>query len=123
MCDLIVSEPDRCLSFYLERLPSNVCKLFLRFRTRNHRLPVETGRWRGIALTDRKCHLCNLDIGDKFHYLLVCDFLNTHRRKYLKAYYYKRPNTLKREQLMNTKNVKILTNLCIFIKNIVREIS
>ena len=62
-------------SEFLRRLPSNLCKLFLRFRTRNHILPFETGIWRGIALNDRKCHLCNSDIGDEYHFLLVINFL------------------------------------------------
>ena len=34
-------------------------------------LPVETGRWRRIRREDRQCHLCRLDIGDEYHYMLT----------------------------------------------------
>ena len=57
-------------SEYVLKLPSYLCVKYIRFRTRNHRLPVEVGRWRSIPLSDRKCNLCNKDIGDEYHYLL-----------------------------------------------------
>lgn len=102
-------------SNYFSHLSTYYCKTFIRFRTRNHRFPVETGRWRSIPFDERKCHLCEMDIGDEFHYLLVCSYFTQERQKYLKPYYYTRPNTLKLEQLINTKNVKSLRNLCKFI--------
>ena len=36
-------------SKFLKILPENMAKSFLKFRTRNHKLPIETGRWAGIA--------------------------------------------------------------------------
>ena len=106
-------------SEYLRNLPNSLCKTLIRFRTRNHKLPVETGRWRSIALNERLCQHCQSDIGDEYHYLLVCDYFKAVRRKYIKHYYFTRPNTYKLEQLMNTKNKKDLHNLCYFIKNII----
>ncbi len=54
----------------------------VKFRTSNHKLPIETGRWNGIERSERKCNLCNLkDIGDEFHYLLICPFLAESRKK------------------------------------------
>ena len=109
-------------SKYLSRLPESLCKLFLRFRTRNHRLPIEIGRWQSVPLMDRKCNKCNLDIGDEFHYLLVCSHFSQSRSKYLKSYYYTCPNTLKLDQLMNTENGKELRNLCHLIKIILKNV-
>ena len=46
-----------------------------KFRTSNHTLLVEVGRWENISYADRKCSLCKKqDIGDEFHYLLICTF-------------------------------------------------
>ena len=47
-----------------------VCK----FRTVNHRLPIECGRWQNLERENRKCNSCNSDIGDEFHYILKCQF-------------------------------------------------
>ena len=44
------------------------------FRTANHKLPIELGRWNNIEYDERKCDLCDQrSIGDEFHYLLECD--------------------------------------------------
>lgn len=41
---------------------------FCRFRTCNHHLPIESGRWLNIPRQDRICPHCNLkDLGDEFH--------------------------------------------------------
>ena len=108
-------------SEYLKLLPTSLCKTSIHFRTRNHKLPVETGRWTGIPLDDGKCLLCQSDIGEEYHYLLACDYFKTSRRKYIKQFYYKRPNTLNFEQLLNTKNVKDLRNLCFFFNIIINS--
>ena len=68
-----------------------------KFRTGNHFLPVETGRWEGIAISDRTCALCENvnEIADEYHYILICPFFNEQRKTFLKKYFYTRPNTLK----------------------------
>ena len=38
------------ISKYVSILPTHLCKVVMAFRTRNHRLPVETGRWRVFLL-------------------------------------------------------------------------
>ena len=48
-----------------------------KFRTTNHKLPIEHGRWNtiisNIQRKNRKCNLCNLEeIGDEFHYISNC---------------------------------------------------
>ena len=42
-------------SKYLSILPKYYSKIFLRFRTRYHKLPIEVGRWSGISINDRIC--------------------------------------------------------------------
>mgnify|MGYP000545485859 CR=1 FL=1 len=44
-----------------------------KFQTRNHFLPVETGRCEGKDIRDRTCALC--EIADEYHYILICPFL------------------------------------------------
>ncbi len=53
----------------------------IRFRTCNHRLPVETGRYINILKCNRKCNLCDLDdIGDEFHYFCLCPKFHNARK-------------------------------------------
>ena len=75
---------------YLVTLPLKLRKPLIQIRTRNHRLPMETGRWLHIPREERICNLCNDRIGDKFHFILECRELKDLRRQYLKAYYHKK---------------------------------
>ena len=94
-------------SAYLHTIPDNMSKTLFAFRTRNHRLPVEVGRWISMPLNERKCQHCN-DLGDEFHYLLKCELFSDDRRKYIKPYYYKNPNILKYNEIMNTSDITTL---------------
>ena len=51
----------------------------------------------------RLCILCKTDVGDEYHYILNCNYFRPFRKKNIKAYYNKHPNTLKFSQLMNSK--------------------
>ena len=92
------------------------------YRTRNHRLPVEVGRWQSIPLNERLCSYYKSDIGDEYHYLLVCNNFKKERSKFVKTYYYKRPNTIKFQQLINIKDENSLKNLCRFIDIIMKTV-
>ena len=60
---------------YLSVLNGTLVKTKLRFRTGNHKLPVEVGRWNNIELAERKCQLCQTsNTGDELHYILECSF-------------------------------------------------
>jgi hypothetical protein len=62
-----------------------------RFRTTNHYLPIETGRWRNIDKENRYCNLCNCQkLGDEYHYVLDCFSLNDKRKQLLPKYFMKR---------------------------------
>ena len=104
------------LERYLTILSKNRYSVLVKFRTGNHFFPIETDRWLGIELNDRKCSLCDLnDIGDEIHYLLICPFFEDKRKALIKSYYYKRPNILKFKELLTTQSVNQLHNLCRFI--------
>ena len=53
---------------------TSLCK----FRTTNHKLPIECRCWCNIQREDIICTLClKIEIGDELHYLFPCDNLNT----------------------------------------------
>ena len=44
-----------------------------KLRTSTHKFPIETGRYKNIPRTKRKCTICDADeSGDEFHYLMKC---------------------------------------------------
>ena len=94
---------------YLTLLPKSMYTNFAKFRTGNHRFPIEVGRFQNIELAERKCTLCNTgDIGGEMHYLLICPFFSLERALYLQRYYYAPPNTLKFKEIMSTRNMRKL---------------
>ena len=71
-----IFKSDIQIEQYFLKLPMNSYLNLAKIRTGNHRFPCECGRWQGIDLSERKCPLCNLqEIGDEYHYLLICPFL------------------------------------------------
>ncbi|MCW4346540.1 MAG: reverse transcriptase domain-containing protein [Candidatus Thiodiazotropha endolucinida] len=107
-----------CLENYLVTLPSKLRKKLIQMRTRNHRLPVETGRWQNIPKDERLCTFCKTTLGDEFHVILECQELKEIRSKYIQQYYYRGANTIKFNELMNTNNKRVLYKLCSFINEI-----
>ena len=97
---------------YLTILPPinrlNLCRL----RCSNSRIPTVNGRYRNIDFSERICMLCNQGkLGDEYHYFFECPFFSRDRINLLKPYYYRNHNTLKMEELFNTSNKKMLSNL------------
>ena len=103
-------------SKYISILPKSQCKSLIRFRTRYHKLSVEVGRWKSVPLNERLCIYCN-ELGDEFHYLMSCKHFEAERKQCLKSYFYKRPNIIKFEQLLNLQDDK----QCRFINVIVKQ--
>jgi hypothetical protein len=61
---------------YLDVLNDKNRFTFCRFRTSNHRLPIEVGHWANVERHNRLCQLCqSREIGDEFHYVLGTDHL------------------------------------------------
>ena len=68
-------------------------------------------------------HYVTNDIGDEFHYLLVCPLFQEDRCNLLKPFYYQRPNILKFKSLMTSTNKKVLSNLAKFVNIIMNKFS
>ena len=102
---------------YFSLLPTSSIIQFMKFRTCNHKLAIETGRYNNTPRRDRRCNLCNSDtLGDEYHFLFECRILQNVRKKFLKQQYQQSPNTLKFEQLMQSTDYNELVNLIKFIK-------
>lgn len=81
----------------------------IRFRTGNHKMPIEIGRCNNVDIDDRKCHLCTTNlIGDEFHYLLQCPYFKRDRLRLIPAGYWERPNILKYRNLLCIKSDEIV---------------
>ena len=98
---------------YIDRI--YLCK----YRAGCHNLPVTESR-----INKNKpevfCNLCDMkDVGDEYHFLFHCKKFQEQRKKFLKKYYYIRPNTFKMEELFNCTNIKTLRNLARFCKEII----
>ena len=99
----------------------DVDRIYLcQFRGGCHNLPITEYRFNKNMPDDVFCSLCgSSDIGDEFHFLFFCNHFLKQRKKYLKQYYYLRPNTYKMEELFNSKSVEILQNLARFCREII----
>ena len=93
----------------------------MKFRTSNHRLPVETGRYVDIAYEDRKCPFCINSLGDEFHYLFECTKFKNDRRNFLKPVLYNKPNMMKFISLMQSTNLSELEKLSTFATIIMKS--
>ena len=107
---------------YFDSLQHTDIMSLLKFRTDNHRLPVETGRYHNICYENRICQICKLEVGDKFHYLFSCPFFSQERNIYIHSKYRINPNIIKYKQLLSHSRPSTLRNLCKFIKIITRTI-
>ena len=103
---------------YLTKLHGATLLSMIKFRTCNHKFPVERGRWDNIEFANRTCELCpKNDIGDNFHYLLICPFFESQRKQYIDFYYFTRPNVIKYKKLLNITSEPKLRKLSIFMKH------
>jgi hypothetical protein len=58
---------------YFNILDEQNSLLLCKFRTTNHKLPIEKGRWSNIPRENRYCELCQKNqIGDEYHYIFEC---------------------------------------------------
>ena len=88
----------------------------VKFRSTNNQLPVNDLKFKGIPGHERRCTKCNMKkIGDEFHYLFTCPYYQTKRTELLPKYYYKYPNVIKYNELLNTSERNLLLKLKHFI--------
>ena len=55
--------------------------------------------------------ILNKWLRDEYHYLFSCPYFADDRKEYLKSYFYKRPNILKINELMSSRNRQTLIKL------------
>ena len=103
---------------YLDVLPSKLRINISKLRLSAHQLRIETGRYARNRL-DRALRLCTLcdksDLEDEYHFVLVCPVYDSIRKKYIRPFYYKRPNIFKFINLMQTNQLTVLRNLGKFL--------
>jgi hypothetical protein len=115
-----VNRMDKCVSYrafkntlafenYLIKFPKDIAVSMVKFRTSNHKLAVETGRYNDVERHNRHCNLCNeAQLGDEYHVLLECKnpTILAMRQKYIPLYYRTRPNMLKFTYLLESCSVR-----------------
>ena len=108
---------------YLTLLPQSLAINMFLFRTANHRLPVETGRWTGTPYAERKCKQCSLNaIGDEMHYLFSCPKFSRNRQNSLSGMHVIN-NTFSFDKLLNAIDRTLLVKLSQFMFSIRNEIN
>lgn len=116
----VENSPKSGQEIYLKKLPNDLRVLFTKFRTCNHKLPIETGRWSNIERFHRICllHVCNkTTLGDEYHYVMKCQAFSIFRNKLIEEKYSSNVNTYF-GNLMNTIGIDSLKTLSIFVKKI-----
>ena len=104
--------------YYIRSIEKANANVLLKFRMSNTNFPVEVGRWRQSYsdLSNRKCTFGCSDVGDEYHYLLVCKHFTRKRKTLIPQYYFKHPSILKYKEIMTTHDMDILKNLCLYLK-------
>lgn len=99
------------LSNYLKLLSKHASRDICRFRCANFWLPLYKGIYLG---TDKSCRLCEYYLGDEYHALLCCPIFAFVRAELIPRSFWKYPNLLNFDKLMNSSDIKILKNLAKF---------
>ena len=90
---------------YLETIKVTKFRISLsKLRLSSHGLEIEVGRWarpNRTPLDQRKCGVCD-KVDDEFHFLLECGSYSQIRKKYIKKYFWDRPNMIKLKELMQS---------------------
>lgn len=106
---------------YFSFLPEDLAIAFCHFRTLNHKMPIEWGRFVGTERDDRICELCFLNrLGDEYHYLLECSYFSDLRKLYIPKDLFTRPNTTLFEELMSINDTLLLFKLAKYCKIVLK---
>ena len=100
---------------YLNLLPFKYWHALCKFRTCNHKLPIETGRYIGLTRNERKCSCNDNKLGDEFHFLFECKHLCEIRNRYLNIDDIKVVNTFSFHKIMNVSDNNVLFQIAKFI--------
>ena len=107
---------------YISILEPKFAFPLIKFRTGNHKLPVETGRYVNVEHKNRVCPKCKQEVGDEFHYLFTCSFFTQERRRLVQTQFSKRPNMYTFRDLLGHTDRKVLEKLSVFVKLIMQSI-
>jgi len=105
---------------YLNALTHKMAGIYTKFRCRNHKLPIEKGCYANIPREQRLCTFCGTNtkqIGDEYHYVMVCSHFADIRKSFVKKYYFAYPTYQKFAKLFNSTGSE-LEKLCSFLANI-----
>ena len=104
------------LEKYLKVLPTNLAIRLAKFRCRNHKLPVVIASY-DRAVVDDRCPLCDKRaLGDEFHMIFECTYLENEREELLGRKVFRNVNTLFVNRFFNSGSQERLSKICRFIK-------
>ena len=87
----------------------------MKFATKNHRLPVVSGKWhQPRSYNQRLCEVCGV-LEDEYHFLLLCKNSSDLRQRYIPKCYFNYPSMYKFIALISTDHVKTIRNLAVFV--------
>lgn len=102
---------------YLNIVTVNKFRIALsKLRLSSHTLEIEKGRYKKptpVPVNERKCTNCNV-LEDEFHLLFECSKYVQLRRKYIRKYFWQRPNIPKLVELLTSENKKDVRNLAMY---------
>ena len=81
------------------------------------------GRWarpERVAFEHRLCTMCNV-LEDEYHFVNICQRYKNLRRKYIKPYYYIRPNMFKSLNLNQSISLVIVKIRALFVYKAFKE--
>ncbi len=107
---------------YIKLLDTKEAINMFKFKTGNHKLPVETGRYNGTEYKNRICHKCSSDIGDEFHYVFKCPFFELQRERFLHCTHIRHPSMMTFINLLRATDKTSLSKLAHFISLIMNSI-
>jgi hypothetical protein len=105
---------------YLDVLNDKNGFTLCRFRTSNHRLPIEVGRWANVERHNRLCQ--SREIGDEFHYVLQYPNFTSERKKYNSKIFFQQAKRIL-SSLFNKKKPETIRKLCKLIDIINKKIN
>lgn len=88
-----------------------------KFRTSNHRLAIETGRWHKPQPIERNLRLCLTceKLEDEYHLVAECIKYNELRNKYLPHHFINKPSMFEFCKLLSSGDTTSIKNFSVFI--------
>ena len=112
------------LEQYFIKLPEKIMTNFLKFRTCNHFLPIDSGCWNNAPIENRLCTQCQENnIWNEYHYFFKCNYFTDKCKMFIKPYFYtKKISTLKIKELFICHNISTLRRISKFISEITSKL-